>query len=93
MTPYRDLEQYIEKLEEVFKVVSNFKSLKHHYNNEDGRDYLLMTTKVGNVFMFDITNASKAQVLHIVSQIICGEKPKELVEDQKKLLWLGQKFA
>ena len=92
MTSYRDLQQYVESLSQVLEVKQNFKDLTHHHNVEDGKDYLLLTTIIGQACMFDITGCSKAHIFHIIAEVDCKIKPKELIEDKERLLALGRKF-
>lgn len=92
MINYGDLQKYVEKLGELLEVMPNFKALTHYHDVESGKDYLTLTTVVGNAFMFDITDKNKAQIFHIIAQVNCRIKPKELIEDRQRLLALGRKF-
>lgn len=89
---YRTKENYISLLKAVESAREDFGNLEYRRNHK-GEEYLILTNIIGNVYMFDITGYSCAQVKHILSMIECGIKPKNMIEDTKKRMEIAKLYA
>lgn len=86
---YKNKQDYIETLAKTLEVRDDFKSLEYR-RNRDGNEYLILTSIAGDVFMFDITGYSEAQIYHTLAIVECGYKPRNFIKDRNKRTEIGR---
>jgi hypothetical protein len=91
---YKSKEQYIETLAEVLVAREDFKDLEYRRHPTNGEEYMILTSMVGEVIMFNITGYSEARILRCVSLVECQGfgAVDNLITDFNKRLEIGKLF-
>lgn len=88
---YRTKNQYIGLLKACEMAREDFADLKYCRNHK-GEEYLVLQNIIGNVFMFDITGYSNAEIKHTLALIECGIEPKNYIKDNKKKMEIARLY-
>ena len=89
----RSKQEYIEALNTVLDAREDFKDLTYHKHPSNGEEYLFLSALTGEVFMFDITGYSEANIFHCIATIECeGLNVDNLIKDAHKRLEIAKLF-
>ena len=75
---------YIKALDYVLSVRADHKRLTY-YKDNDG-EYMKLSSVIGNVWWFDITDYDESRILQTIATILAGKKPCNLITDTARLM-------
>lgn len=85
---YNTKEEYIAMLKACEQAREDFADLKYCRNARG--EYMVLKNVIGNVYMFEITGYTEAQIKHTLALVECGIKPNNFIEDNKKRMEVGR---
>ena len=90
---YRSKTDYIEALNTVLEARDDFDHLEYHRHPSTGKEYLFLSALTGEVFMFDVTGYSEANIFHLMARVECeGLNVDNLIKDPKQKLEIAKLF-